>query len=527
LPNPQAASIDGGGQGHAAAFFGIGMHTIQTGGSDSEQKPADLTPEASTQVPRPATRRKELLREQADKLAAERDRWAARHPYYYEEEWRYLRFLVPAGKSILQLGCGNGHLLEALSPSHGVGVDFSAAKISRAQSAHPDLTFVCADVENLPDVPELARTFDVIILSDTIGSLDDCLVTLQNLKRFCSPETRLIVSYYTRLWNPLLRLYTKFAASQRFVHRNWLSNQDIANLLQLADFEVIKQEWRMLMPFKLFGLGRLINRFIATLPLIRKLCLRNYVVARPTPVSTKAELSTSVIVPCRNERGNIEAAVLRTPRFCSDIEIVFVEGNSTDGTWDEVLRIQRAYPDHDIKAFQQTGKGKGDAVRKGFAEARGDVLMILDADLTMPPEDLPKYYDALATGKGEFINGSRLVYPMQSQAMQFLNHIANYLFARMFSFMLNQRYTDTLCGTKVLRRRHYEEIARNRAYFGDFDPFGDFDLIFGASKLNLKTAEVPIRYAAREYGETNISRFRHGILLIRMVVFAFMKLKAF
>jgi ubiquinone/menaquinone biosynthesis C-methylase UbiE len=503
------------------------MQTVQAGGSDSEQKPSGLPSEASTRMSRPITRRKEMLREQADKLAAERDRWAARHPYYYEEEWRYLRFLVPVGKSVLQLGCGNGHLLNALNSSHGVGVDFSTAKISRAQAKHPELTFVCADVENMPDVPEFARTFDIIILSDTIGSLDDCLLTLQNLKRFCSPETRLIVSYYTRVWNPLLRLYTKFAASQRFVHRNWLSNQDIANLLQLADFDVIKQEWRMLIPFKLFGLGRLINRFVATLPLIRKLCLRNYVVARPIPASTKAELSTSVIVPCRNERGNIEAAVQRMPQFCRDIEIIYVEGNSSDNTWEEVLRVQKTYPQIDIKAFQQTGKGKGDAVRKGFAEARGDVLMILDADLTMPPEDLPKYYDALATGKGEFINGSRMVYPMQSQAMQFLNHIANYLFARIFSFLLNQRYTDTLCGTKVLQRRHYDDIARNRAYFGDFDPFGDFDLIFGAAKLNLKTAEVPIRYAAREYGETNISRFRHGLLLTRMVAFAFMKLKAF
>jgi glycosyltransferase involved in cell wall biosynthesis len=232
------------------------------------------------------------------------------------------------------------------------------------------------------------------------------------------------------------------------------------------------------------------------------------------------------VIPCRNERGNIEAAVQRIPRFCSEMEIIFVEGNSGDGTWDEVLRVKAIYPQLDIKAFQQPGKGKGDAVRKGFTEARGDVLMILDADLTMPPEDLPKYYDAIAAGKGEFINGSRLVYPMESQAMQFLNYIANHLFARTFTFLLNQRYTDTLCGTKVLRRRDYDEIARNRTYFGDFDPFGDFDLIFGAAKLNLKTAEVPIHYAAREYGETNISRFQHGLLLIRMVAFAFMKLKA-
>ncbi len=362
-------------------------------------------------------------------------------------------------------------------------------------------------------------------MSDTIGSLDDCLATFQALRRFCKPETRLIVSYYATL-GPFQVLYTKLAASHRFVRRNWLSNQDIANILQLADFDIVKREWRMLSPFRLFGLGRLINRFVATLPLVRKLCLRNYVVARPQPMPLDHQLSVSIVVPCRNERGNIEAAVQRVPRFSPKMEIIFVEGNSSDGTWDEVQRVKSAYPNHIILAFQQSGKGKADAVRKGFAEASNDVLMILDADLTMPPEDLPKYYNALSNGKGEFINGSRLVYPKESHAMQFLNYIANYLFARVFSFLLNQRYTDTLCGTKVLRRRDYDEIARNRAYFGDFDPFGDFDLIFGAAKLNLKTAEVPIRYAAREYGETNISRFTHGWLLLRMVSFAFIKLKA-
>ncbi len=480
-----------------------------------------------TKSRRPLSHRKQLLLEQATKLASERDDWAARHPYYYEEEWRYMRFLIPPNKRVLELGCGNGHRLAALNPSVGVGVDFSSAKIERAKQAHPHLTFICDDVENLKDAPELAATFDVIVMPDTIGSLDDCLATFQELHRFCKPETRLIVSYYTRLWDPFLVLYTKLAAGHRFVRRNWLSNQDIANILQLAGFDVVTREWRMLSPFRLFGLGRLINRFVAVLPIVRKLCMRNYIIARPRPAKTAQQLSATVVIPCRNERGNIEAAVQRIPRFCKDIEIIFVEGGSTDGTWDEVQRVKQAYPQHDIKALQQTGKGKGDAVRKGFAEARGDVLMILDADLTMPPEDLPKFYDALVSGNGEFINGSRLVYPMEKQAMQFLNLLANYIFAVLFTYLLNQRYTDTLCGTKALRRRDYEDIIRNRAYFGDFDPFGDFDLIFGATKLNLKTAEVPIRYAAREYGEINISRFRHGLLLLRMVCFGFLKLKAF
>jgi glycosyltransferase involved in cell wall biosynthesis len=233
------------------------------------------------------------------------------------------------------------------------------------------------------------------------------------------------------------------------------------------------------------------------------------------------------VIPCRNERGNIEAAVKRLPRFCEDLEIIFVEGHSADGTLLEIERVIGAYPHYDIRAFVQPGKGKGDAVRKGFSEARGDVLIILDADLTTPPESMPRFYDAIATGKGEFINGSRLVYPMEKDAMRFLNHAANRIFSLLFSWLLNQRFTDTLCGTKVLSRRNYQIIAANRSYFGDFDPFGDFDLIFGASKLNLKVLEVPVNYLSRSYGETQISRFRHGLLLLRMVVFAFRKLKAF
>lgn len=234
-----------------------------------------------------------------------------------------------------------------------------------------------------------------------------------------------------------------------------------------------------------------------------------------------------MLIPCRNEKGNIEPAIERLPAFCQDIEIIYVEGGSKDGTPEEIQRVIAKYPQLDIKVLTQDGKGKGDAVRKGFAHARGDVLMILDADLTMPPEALPKFYDAIASGKGEFINGTRLVYPMEQEAMRFLNLLANQTFSWLFSWLLNQRFTDTLCGTKVLTKKHYEAIAANRKYFGDFDPFGDFDLIFGASKLNLKVIEIPITYASRRYGETQISRFRHGVLLLGMVIFAFKKLKAF
>ena len=482
---------------------------------------------AAQRMRRAFSRRKQRTLEQAERHVRDREQWIERHDYYYEEDRRYMRFLVPEGRHVLDLGCGTGDLLASLKPSRGVGIDFSQAMVERARALNPRLTFLHGDVEALDDISDLNGTFDVIIMSDTIGALDDCLETFRRLHRYCEPHTRIIVTYHSALWEPLFAVYAWLTQREASPPSNWLSSQDIANLLHLADFDVIKREWRMLSPFRLLGLGRLINRFVATLPLIRKLCLRNYVIARARPVQDQAGLSTTVVIPCRNERDNIEAAVKRIPTFGSDIEVIFVEGGSVDGTWEKIQEVIAANPGVSIRAFKQLGQGKGDAVRRGFAEARGDVLMILDADLTTPPEDLPKFYDVLVTGKGEFINGSRLVYPMDKQAMRFLNMVANRTFALLFTYLLNQRHTDTLCGTKALLRSDYEEIARNRSYFGEFDPFGDFDLIFGASKLNLKTAEVPIRYAAREYGETQISRFRHGWLLLQMVVFAYRKLKAF
>lgn len=469
--------------------------------------------------------RKQYALELADRLAAQRDNWIAKQRFFFEEDWRYLRFLVPEGKRVLDLGCGTGALLNELKPAHGVGIDFSKAMVEQARARHPHLTFIHGDVETLDQI-DVHGPFDVIIMSDTIGTLDDCLETFRSLHRLCTTDTRVIVVYHNRMWEPLSMLHGQITRRRPSRPQNWLSSRDIANLFHLSGFDVIKREWRMLSPFRLLGLGRFINRYVATLPLIRKMCLRNYVIARSLLQPPAGNLSASIVVPCRNERGNIEAVVMRTPKIADRQEIIFVEGGSSDGTWEEIERVRNAYPDVTIKAFKQPGKGKGDAVRKGFAEASGDVLMILDADLTVPPEDLPKFFDALKQSKGEFINGSRLTYPREKESMRFLNLLANHMFALIFTFLLNQRYTDTLCGTKVLLRRHYEEIVRNRAYFGEFDPFGDFDLIFGASKLNLKTAEVPIRYAARAYGETQISRFQHGWLLLRMVAFAFKKLKA-
>lgn len=470
--------------------------------------------------------RKRAIRELFDRLAPERSNWIARNRYFYDQDHTYMRFLIPKGLRLLELGCGTGHLLAALEPSHGLGIDLSPEMVRQARSNHSNLDFQEGDMEDPALLSGLDQTFDVVILSDTIGLLEDCQQTLQNLHAVCAPHTRVVIAYYSHAWEPILRAAEKLGFMMPQLKQNWLSTDDIMGLLHLAGFEPIKREWRTLLPRRAFGLGSFVNRFVAPLPLLRRLCLRNYVVARPCGSAASRQPSTTVLIPCRNERGNVEAAVRRLPDFCPDLEILFVEGHSHDGTMEEIQRVLAAYPHRDIKVLRQPGKGKGDAVRFGFANARGEILMILDGDLTVPPEALPKFYEALVSGKGEFINGTRLVYPMEDEAMRFLNEVANHAFSRIFTWLLNQRITDTLCGTKVLSKAAYDQIALNRSYFGNFDPFGDFDLIFGAAKLNLKILEVPIRYAARTYGETQISRFRHGWLLLRMVAFAYRRLKA-
>lgn len=470
--------------------------------------------------------RKKAIQEHVDGLAETRAAWVAKNRYFHKSDHAYMQFLVQSGARVLEIGCGSGDLLAELDPSYGVGVDLSQNMVDQARERHPNLHFYQGDIEDPDFLVTIDTKFDVIILSDAIGYLDDCAKTLEELHRFCTRDTRIIIAYYAWFWEPFLKLAEKLGLKMPSVEMNWLSTEDVMGFLHLADFEPVKREWRQLLPKNMFGIGAFINRFVGTLPLIRRLCLRNYLVARPLRDVALANPSTTVLVPCRNERGNIENAVKRLPRFCDDLEIVYVEGNSSDGTLDEIHRVIEAYPDLDIKVFVQDGKGKGDAVRKGFDNARGDILMILDADLTVPPEDLPKFYQAIATGKGEYINGTRLVYPLEDQAMRFLNFLANRTFSVLFTWLLNQRYTDTLCGTKVMTRENYIRLQENRDYFGEFDPFGDFDLIFGATKLNLKMVEVPVRYAAREYGETQISRFRHGWLLLKMVLFSYKKLKA-
>jgi SAM-dependent methyltransferase len=432
--------------------------------------------------------------------------------------------LVQPGSRIIEIGCGHGDLLAALDPSRGVGVDFSEEMIVLAAKRYPHLSFIEADAHEL----QLNETFDFVIISDLLNDLWDVQTVFDRITHLIGARSRIVINFYSRVWQVPLDLVRWLGLARPALEQNWLAPEDIANVLYLCRNEIVRQWSEILFPLEVPIIAEICNRFLVKVWPFRLAALTNFIVARPRPTDNPLPLRktiVSVVVPARNEAGNIPSIFQRVPEMGDGTELVFVEGHSLDETYDAIRQTMTRHPERRCKLLRQEGTGKGDAVRLGFNQATGNLLMILDADLTVPPEILPRFYEALISGKGEFINGVRLVYPMEHQAMRFLNLVGNKFFSLAFSWLLGQPIKDTLCGTKALFRDDYDRIAANRSYFGDFDPFGDFDLIFGAAKLNLKIVDIPIRYRERTYGATNIQRWRHGLLLLEMVLFAARKIK--
>jgi SAM-dependent methyltransferase len=445
---------------------------------------------------------------------------------FHAQLQRMFRHHIPEGSRVLEAGCGAGDLLAALRPARGLGCDFSPAMIRKAEARHggqAGLEFRLLDVQ----AERLEEKFDHIVLDYLTGYLTDIHQTLRNLQAAAHPRTRLHLTTLNTLWRGPLRAAQALGAVMPQPPSNWLAHHDLINLLELAGWEVVTFERLQLFPFDWPLIAPALNHVAVRLPFVRHCGITLWITARPRGVPVvEGDVSCSVVVPVRNESGNLRAALERIPTLGRRTEVIFVEGHSRDDTWEVLQREVAAYRGpHLVRAFQQPGKGKWDAVRAGFAAARGDVLVIQDGDLTAPPEDLPKFYEALTTGAAEFVNGSRLVYPMEARAMRFLNLVGNKFFALALTFVLGQPVKDSLCGTKMLLRADYERLLERIRLLGDFDPFGDFNLLFGAALLDLRIRDLPVRYRDRTYGETNISRFSHGWLLLRMTWFALRKIK--
>jgi ubiquinone/menaquinone biosynthesis C-methylase UbiE/glycosyltransferase involved in cell wall biosynthesis len=486
---------------------------------------------------------KDTVRSYYDSLASVRDEWYERNRYYHTHIETIVRSLIPPGASVLELGCGTGNLLAAVQPGSGLGLDISPAMVEAARRKYPELEFEVADAE---DLQLGGAQFDFVIASDLVGELGDITAMLEGIRLGCHSDSRLVVTFHNPALEGVLRAAQRLRLAMKPARQNWVGQSVMENLLELADYRLESLDHSMLVPKHVPFVARWINTNVSGRRPLRYVDLVNVMVAKPIVPRPKAkELSATVLIPCRNEVGNIEAAIDRVPDLGVHTEILFVDGSSTDGTKEKIEEMIRRYEgEKDIRLLLQVPEadygrpavrpdsptrmlrlGKGDAVRKGFDVAKGDVLMILDADLTVPPEDLPRFFHPIATGQADFVNGSRLVYPMEERAMKFLNYLGNWFFSVLFTWLLERPIRDTLCGTKALSKASYQKIKGGRAYFGEFDPFGDFDLLFGAARQNLHIIEVPVRYRRRTAGVSKVRVSQHGWLLLGMSFIGFRRLK--
>ena len=446
--------------------------------------------------------RREKTAEAQRKTAGSRAGWLDRWSYYHDLLRRALAFFVEPGERVLSVRCQTGWMLRAARPSEGVGLDLTEEMVAEAKRMNPQFRYEVG----FPDQHRIDGLFDSIIVADT-GETVDLQEEFRLLRQCCHRGTRMYVCAYNAFWEWAFLLAERWGLKMPQPEQNWLTEFDLRGLLELSDFEVIKVHRVALFPFRVPVGSWFLNNVLAALPGIRRLCLLSVVVARPVMRDERGpDGSVSVIIPCRNEEGNVAAAVARIPALGTDTEIIFCDDKSTDQTRSEIERMIREHPEKKIRLVDGPGVCKSKNVWAGFDAATNDILMILDADLTVMPEELPRFYEAIATNKVEFVNGSRLVYPIPREAMKLTNRAGNVAFSWLFSLLLGQRIKDTLCGTKVLRRSDWLRLRKYVDYWGTSDRWGDYDLLLGAAKLNLKIVDLPVHYQERVAGVSKMTK---------------------
>lgn len=454
-----------------------------------------------------------------DNLAPERDYWIAKNKYYYSQLFNLHKWLVEKGSIVLDIGCGTGDLLSSVLPKNGVGIDASFEMVKRATKKYPHYKFQVMDAHHL----ELKEQFDYILLSNLVGYLDDIWQVLRNLRKVSHERTRIIITNYNYLWQPLMAFSEKLHLKMPDRIQNWLPQQFIEHFLYLCGFEVVKKGKYLHIPIDIPYFSNPLNKIFSNLPLIDRFGLIEYIVARPStlPDYHMKDTTVSVIVPTYKEAGNIKTIVERMPHVGTKTELIFVDLPGGDGTKEAIQKAIKDYKGRlSITYVQQEKKtGKIGALRLGVKNSQGQIIIIYDADVTIPPEDIEKIYLALLERKGEFINGTRLVYPTEKGAMRFLNHLGNTLFANLFTWGLGQHFTDTLCGTKGFWREDFYHFEDIKTKYDNLDRYGDLYLLLSAYRKNLKIAEVPLRYKIRRYGDTKMDRFKNGFQFLLMFIY--------
>lgn len=450
--------------------------------------------------------KKEVIREHFNKIADDYDRWKKKNRYYYSELKKFYASVIPENKDALEVGCGTGEILNCIRPRRGVGIDISEKMAAIAKGKYPHLSFVISQVENTP----FEEKFDCIIMADVIDHLPDIWDAFTGLRKVLKEDTKIVITTINPAWGPILSLGEKLKLKMSEGPHNFISSIDLANLLELLDFKIEETGFKLLLPVRIPLISDVINRIIPEVPLLRNLCLLQYLIIKPKKVKKKEKsLSCSIIIPCHNEVKNIKKCIERVPQLGKYTEIIVVDDGSTDGTREIVEKMKKE--EENVKLISYfPRRGKGFAVKSGFDVATGDVLITLDADMAVRPEELPRFFIPLNEEKAEFVNGTRMVYPVAEQAMRYLHLIGNKIFSIILSWLMGQRVTDTLCGTKALFKKDYRKIKMGRC------PWADFDLLFGAAKLKLKIVEMSVHYQARTAGKSKMKTFKDGFLLLHM-----------
>lgn len=448
---------------------------------------------------------KENIRSYFKRTAPVWEFWHTKNKFYHGKIGELISGMVPPRAKVLEVGCGTGGLLASLNPSCGIGLNLADELTDQARRNLPQYQFYTVDVDQVK-APE-GFCPDYVILNNMLDYIYDVWVMLENLQPFISDHTLLIITTNNPLWAPILRLASKIGQRIPDSPRNFITNKDIRSVLRLQGFDVVEEGMALPVPKQIPLIGDAANILLPELPVLRYSSSVQYIVARwRTP---RAPLSCSVVIPCHNEEDNIAECVRRVANMGTWTEIVVVDDGSTDGTRARVAELMKT--DHRVRLVVfDRNQGKANAVRAGFDVARGDVIMILDADMAVMPEELPKFLKPLQDGSADFVNGTRLIYPMAGQAMKMANFLGNKGFCYLASWVARQRVSDTLCGTKALFRRDYMRMPLGRK-----ERWGDFDFLFGAARLKLRILEIPVHYQERRAGESKMRVIRDGWLFLR------------